>query len=90
MSSLLIEAPKTINTVQQLLHSDLICYIDENAYVRDHIEHFNEESVNKLYNKITAQADPFVPLETGVDLIKKGGNVFYTDGSHGYLIAKGT
>lgn len=72
-----------------MLHSDVNCYIDENAYVRDHIEHFNEESVIKLYNKTTAQANAFVPLEQGVDLIKKGGNAFYTDGSHGYLIAKG-
>lgn len=89
VASLLIEAPKTIKTVQQLLNSELVCYIDEIAYIRDHIEHFNEESVIKLYNKITAHPNAFLPLEKGVVLIRTGGNAFYTDGNHGYQILEG-
>lgn len=86
VASLLIEAPKTIKTVQQLLNSELVCYIDEIPYVRDHIEHFNEESVVKLYNKITSHPNAFIPLEKGVELIKKGGNAFFTDGNRGYQL----
>lgn len=89
VASLLIEAPKTIKTVQQLLNSELICFIDEVAYIRDHIEHFNEESVVKLYNKITAHPNAFIPLEKGVELIKRGGHAFYTDGNHGYQALDG-
>lgn len=52
----------------------------------------NISTKNQLlnYKKITAHADAFVTLEKGVESIKKGGCAFYTDGSHGYLIARGT
>lgn len=89
MSSLLIETPKTIKTVKQLLHSDVVCSIDEVAYIRDHIDRYNEDSVNKINNKIKAQPVPFVRLEKGVELIKEGGNAIFTDGNHVYPILKG-
>lgn len=86
VASLLTEAPKTIKTIQQLLNSELDCYIDEIAYMRDHIEHYKDETVVKLYNKIMEHPNPFLPLEQGVNLIKKGGHAFYTDGNHGYQL----
>ncbi len=72
-----------------MLNSELICFIDEIAYIRDHIEHFNEESVIRMYNKITAHPNAFINLEKGVQLIKKDGNAFYTDGNHGYQALEG-
>lgn len=62
------------------------CFIDEIAYIRDHIDHYNEESVVKLYNKIIQHPNAFLPLAKGMDLVKKGGNAFYTDGNHGYQV----
>lgn len=89
VASLLIEAPKSIKTIRQLLNSKIICYIDEVAYIRDHIEHYNEESVIKMYNKITSHPNPFVSLDKGVELVKQGGHAFYTDGNHGYQVLEG-
>lgn len=72
--------------MQQLLNSELECSIDEIAYIRDHIEHYKEETVVKLYNKIIEHPNAFLSLEKGIDLVKKGGHAFYTDGNHGYQV----
>lgn len=89
VASLLTEAPKNIKTVRQLLNSELQCSIDEISYIRDHIEHYKDESVVQLYKKITEHPNPFLPLRQGLELVKKGGHAFYTDGNHAYPLLKG-
>lgn len=89
VSSLLIDPPKSIKTVQNLLDSDLKCYIDDVAYLRDHIDRYNDSTVNKMNTVIKSRPDGYVTFEHGVDLIKSGGHAVFTDGNHMYPILKG-
>lgn len=86
VGSLLLEAPKTIKTVKQLLNSKLDCFVDDVPYIRDNFQHNKEESVIKLYEKIMAHPEKaFVELHEGLDLVKNG-RAFHTDGSYAYQI----
>nr|QGW45456.1 ionotropic receptor 75f [Bradysia odoriphaga] len=88
VSSLLNEAPKTIKTMRQLLNSRLDFAMDELPYVQDIFSHVFEESALEMYNKIMKQPIPFLPLFTGLDLVKKGSLAFNTDGISAYAILK--
>ncbi|XP_037027053.1 glutamate receptor U1-like isoform X2 [Bradysia coprophila] len=88
VSSLLNEAPKTIKTMKQLLHTRLDFAMDELPYIQDVFSHVFEESALEMYNKIMEQPIPFLPLFTGLDLVKKGSLAFNTDGIAAYAILK--
>lgn len=60
------------------------CSVDEIAYIRDHIEHYKEDTVVRLYNKIIELPNTFLPLSKGLDVLK-GGHT-YTDGNLRYQV----
>lgn len=88
ISSLLSEAPKTIKTMRQLLNTRLDFAMDELPYIQDTFSHVFEASALEMYNKIMDQPKPFLPLFTGLDLVKKGSLAFNTDGIYAYAILK--
>lgn len=83
-----MEAPKTIKTMKQLLNSKLDFAMDDVPYVQDILSYVPEESAVKMYNKIMAQPHPLMPLRDGLNLVKKGGFAYNTDGSYAYEILK--
>lgn len=79
VGSLLTEAPKTIKTIKQLLHSPLEFGIDDLPYVVDNFEQCSEESTRILYERIIKTKDRSVmQSDEGLKLIKKGGFAFNT------------
>lgn len=75
------ESPKNIKTVRQLLNSRFEFGIDTVPYVLDNFHDGTEESTVKLYNKIMKNPKKaLMSLQTGLNLLKKGGFVFVTDG----------
>lgn len=81
VGSLLTEAPKNIKTVKQLLHSRFEFGIDQVPYVLDNFHAATETSTFQLYDKIMKNPGKvLMPLRTGLNLLKKGGFVFNTDG----------
>lgn len=90
VGSLLTEAPKTINTMKQLLHSNMEMGMDRVPYVRDVFKRVKDESSFKLYKKLIDNQDKTImPLQKGLDLVKKGGFAFNTDVISAYNILKG-
>lgn len=88
VGSLLTETPKTIKTMKQLLNTRLDFAMDELPYVQDTFSHVFEESALEMYNKIMAQPKPFIPLFTGLNLVKKGTLAYNTDGIFAYALLK--
>lgn len=88
VGSLLTEPPKTIKTIKQLLHSKLEIAVDEVPYVLDNFQRVKEESAVQLYNTVISQPSPFMPLYSGLNMVKKGSFAFHTDGSYAYKILK--
>lgn len=62
--------------------------MDEYPYIQDTFVHIQEESAVEMYNKIMSQAKPFLPLDEGLNLIKKGTLAFNTDGIYAYTKLK--
>lgn len=88
VGSLLTETPKTIRTMKQLLNSRLDFAMDELPYIQDTFSHVFEESALVMYNKIMEQPKPFIPLFTGLNLVKKGTLAYNTDGIYAYAMLK--
>lgn len=81
VGSLLTVAPKNIKTAKQLLNSRFEFGVDSMPYVPDNFRSVTEESTIELYNKIMKNPGKvLMPLQTGLNLLKKGGFVFTTDG----------
>lgn len=74
--------------MKQLLHSRLDLALDELPYIQDIFHYNNEESAVEMYNKIMAQPTPFLSLNKGLNLVKKGSLAFNTDGVNAYPIVK--
>lgn len=78
VGSLLTEAPKYIKTVKQLLNSRLEFGIDVVPYIIDNFHIAKEESTVQLYNKIMENPEKaLMPLQTGLNLLKRGWFAFY-------------
>ncbi|XP_037037927.1 uncharacterized protein LOC119075564, partial [Bradysia coprophila] len=81
VGSLLIEAPKNIKTMKQLLNSPLSFGQDEQPYVINNFQYAQEESTVLLYKKIMEHPErTIMPAGTGLKLLKNGGFAFNTDG----------
>lgn len=87
VGSLLTESPKTINTIKDLLDSNLYIFVDEVPYILDNFKRVKEKSAMELFNKVMSQSSIFLPLSKGITMIKRG-YVFHTDASYAYLILK--
>lgn len=87
VGSLLTESPKTITTVRSLLESNIYIYMDEVPYILDNFKRVKEKSAVQLYQKVMAQNPIFLPVSTGVAMIKRG-HAFHTDASYTYLLLK--
>lgn len=85
VGSLLIEPPRTIRTIQQLLDSRLQCAIDEVSYVRDIFNHAIDPVAIRLYREKILQPNNVVRLDRGLALVKRGGWAFHTDVSSTYI-----
>lgn len=86
VGSLLTEAPKNIKTVKQLLNGRFEFGVDIVPYVVDNFHFATEESTVKLYDKIMENpGKALMPLQTGLNLLKRGGFVFNTDGWWNFL-----
>lgn len=73
VGSLLIEAPKNIKTMKQLLNSPLSFGQDEQPYVINNFQYAQEESTVKLYKKIMKHPEHTVmSANTGLELLKNG------------------
>lgn len=79
VGTLLTEAPKSIKTMKQLMHSKIKIGIDDVPYIIENIEQFNEKSTVKLYEQIMKTKDKsFMDLNDGLDLMKRGGFALHT------------
>lgn len=74
--------------MKQLLNSRLDLAMDELPYIQDTFSHVFEESALLMYNKIMEQPKPFIPLFTGLNLVKKGTLAYNTDGIYAYAMLK--
>lgn len=76
--------------MKQLLHSNMEMGMDRVPYVRDVFKRVNEETSFRLYKKlIDNPGRTIMPLQKGLDLVKKGGFAFNTDVISAYNILKG-
>lgn len=79
VGSLLTEAPKSIKTIQQLLHSQLEFGVDDVPYILDKFQHASEKSTVQLYEHIMKTKDKSImKTDEGLNLIKRGGFAFNT------------
>lgn len=73
VGSLLIETPKNIKTIKQLLNSQLSFGQDEQPYVGDNFRYAKEESTVQLYNKMMTHPEKsLMSAATGLNLLKRG------------------
>lgn len=85
VGSLLIDPPKTIRTVQQLLDSHLVCGLDKVSYISDIFNHVTDKVAIELYHKKVLAKNNLFPLNNGLEKIKQGGFAFFTDVSSSYI-----
>lgn len=88
VGSLLVEPPRTIRTVQQLLDSRLQCAIDDVSYVRDIYNHAIDPVAVQLYREKILEPNNIFRLDRGLELLKRGGWAFHTDVSSTYIRLK--
>lgn len=88
VGSLLTESPKTIQTMQQLYDSGLACGLDNISYMRDIFNHATDPTTLKLYKNKILSKEHFYGREKGMELIKRGGFAYHTDGSSIYFKLK--
>lgn len=85
VGSLLTESPKNIRTMQQLYDSQLVCALDDVSFIRDIFNHATDPVALKLYhNKIVKKGNVY-GRDKGMELIKRGGFAYLTDGSAIYF-----
>lgn len=77
VGSLLIETPKNIKTIEQLLNSELSFGLDKQPYVGDIFSYAKEDATVELYNKIMKHPErSLMSTHAGIDLLKKGKTSF--------------
>lgn len=74
--------------MEHLYKSKLDVAIDDIPYIQDVFKYVGEEWTAKLYQRVTTQQRPTVPLYTGLDMVKKGLIAFNTDGNYAYKLLK--
>ena len=89
VGSLLTRAPKTINTIKQLIDSNLHVGIEDISYNLDFFQLTTDEVALELFKrKVVANGKPltenFYSVLNGVKKLKKGGFAFHVDVSYAY------
>lgn len=87
VGSLLTDSPKTINTLQQLIESNLKFGIEDVTYNTDFFQTTNDAVALELYKKKVLNGPShgkLYPIEKGLELMRKGGFAFHFDTSYGY------
>uniref|UniRef100_A0A182N505 Uncharacterized protein n=1 Tax=Anopheles dirus TaxID=7168 RepID=A0A182N505_9DIPT len=81
----LIVPPKTINSLEQLIDSDITVTIEDIAYNHEFFRRTNYSAARKLYEtKISSNQHSFINVSVGVQLVKQGGYAFGCDTSYAY------
>lgn len=71
--------------MQQLYDSSLVCAIDDISFMRDIFNHATDPVALKLYQKKVVNKGHFYGRCKGMELIKRGGFAYHTDGSAIYF-----
>ncbi|XP_026740553.1 ionotropic receptor 75a-like isoform X2 [Trichoplusia ni] len=92
VSSLLLEPPRDIRTLKDLLHSDLKAGSHDIVYDRDYFKRTTDPIAIKLYQKkmATSPRNNFFAPEEGIAMVKKGGFAFHIDTTVAFPIIKAT
>ena len=90
VGSLLTKSPKTLNTLRQLIDSNLEVGIEDISYNHFFFECPPDKITQELYEKKIEKENNFLNVTTGLKLVKKGGFAFHLDTSYGYGVVKKT
>lgn len=86
VSSLLTNSPKTINSLRQLIDSQLEVGIEDVTYNYDFFQTTNDPIAQELYKKKIEKNHNFFDIDHGLKLMRKGGFAFHVDTSYGYKL----
>lgn len=90
VSSLLTDSPKTINTIRQLIDSDLKVGMEDIIYNRDFFQTTKSQLAMELYKKKIEKDENFLGILEGLKLTKQGGFAFQVDTSYAYRLIRET
>ncbi|KAG6450986.1 hypothetical protein O3G_MSEX006868 [Manduca sexta] len=92
VSTLLMEAPKNIKTLKDLLESNLRIGVEEALYDRDYFKRTTDPVALEIYKRKVKQgaSENFFLPEKGMALVKMGGFAFHVDTIVSYGIVKKT
>lgn len=71
--------------MQQLYDSPLVCGIDDISFMRDIFNHATDPVALKLYQRKVLSKGHFYSRDKGMELIKRVGFAFHTEGSAIYF-----
>uniref|UniRef100_A0A182VQS8 Ionotropic glutamate receptor C-terminal domain-containing protein n=1 Tax=Anopheles minimus TaxID=112268 RepID=A0A182VQS8_9DIPT len=81
----LIETPKTINTMEQLIATGMPVSIENLTYNRDFFMRTKDPVAIDLYHRrILPNRQGFVNVSTGIALVRQGGHAFHCETTYGY------
>ncbi|XP_035781910.1 ionotropic receptor 75a-like isoform X2 [Anopheles albimanus] len=81
----LIDPPKTINTMEQLIGSSLAFSIENIPYNMDFFNRTNDPVAIKLHReRVLPNKHVYVNVSEGIALVKKGGHAFQCETSYAY------
>ncbi|XP_063697947.1 glutamate [NMDA] receptor subunit 1-like [Culicoides brevitarsis] len=97
VSALLMEKPKTIKTLRNLIDSPLELYIDNNIYMKNHFKHTKDPLAIELYNKKVVVFNKntmqnefhYVDFDEGMRMIRRG-KAFHVQDAQAYKVIKDT
>ncbi|KAJ8717699.1 hypothetical protein PYW07_005629 [Mythimna separata] len=92
VSSLLLEAPRNIRTLKDLLDSDLKAGSHDIVYDMDYFKRTTDPVAIELYHKKVATSTHynFFTPEEGIALVKKGGFAFHVETTYAFPLIKAT
>ncbi|PZC86964.1 hypothetical protein B5X24_HaOG200630 [Helicoverpa armigera] len=92
VSSLLLEAPRNIRTLKDLLDSDLKAGAHDIVYNYDYFKRTTDPVAIELYHKkvVTATQYNYFPAEKCMDLVRRGGYAIHIDTSVAFPLIKAT
>ncbi|XP_052902843.1 ionotropic receptor 75a-like [Anopheles moucheti] len=81
----LIEQPKTINTMEQLIATGMPVSIEDLYYNHDFFTRTKDPVAIDLYRRrILPSKEGFVNVSAGIALVRQGGHAFHCETSYGY------
>jgi ionotropic glutamate receptor len=88
VGSLLTKPQKTINSIKDLINSNLKVGIEDISYNRDYFETTTDEDALELFDKKLKRTKVYYSLADGIKLLKAGGFAFHCDVAYGYGLIK--